>query len=201
MTYDVQNATNDSWTPLVRQAQANDGPAMCQLLDEFENLIKSATRRFHVPFSEQADLLQEAYLGFVRAVHSFDPARSSGFPGYAKSKVREAVWQHVRVRSRLRGRELGDRPGGSEEDGASLLEQVADEESLASFSELEWRELLSSLSEREMLAVEKIVIDGLTMADLARMEGVSRDTVKTWKLRAFAKIREEIKKTRNSSGS
>ena len=182
------------WTAAVFAAR-EDGAKMIALLESFENLIQSACRRFSVPPAERSDLLQEAYWAFIKAVKEFDPAKSSGFPGYAKAKTREAVWQAIRVRSRNNARELADRPAGtSGEDESSLLEQWPDGHSGEAFSELEWRSLLASLSEREMLVVERIVIDGLTMAELARQEHVSPDTVKTWKKRAFAKIRVELGK-------
>ena len=182
------------WTAAVLAARA-DGARMIELLKAFDNLIQSACRRFSVPLAERNDLLQEAYWAFVKAVKEFDPEKSSGFPGYAKAKTREAVWQAIRVRNRNRARELADRPAGSgEEESGSLLEQWPDGHSSEAFSELEWRSLLASLSEREMLVVERIVIDGMTMAELARQEHVSPDTVKTWKKRAFAKIRAELGK-------
>lgn len=180
------------WTATVVAARS-DGAQMIELLKSFDNLIQSACRRFSVSPAERKDLEQEAYIGFLKAVRDFDPAKSSGFPGYAKAKTREAVWQWIRVRKRNHSRELADRPvGTSGEEESSLLEQWPDGHSGEAFSELEWRSLLASLSEREMLVVERIVIDGLTMAELARQEHVSPDTVKTWKKRAFAKIRTEL---------
>lgn len=189
----------DIWAPLVLQAQQHDSEQMNRLIDEFENVVQAACRRFTVPHCERADLLQDAYVGFLIAVYTFDPTRGVTFARYAKSKTQEAAWQYIRKRNRTLRREWaeGDKQGGDEDSATSLLERVPDENSAAEFSELEWRSLLASLSEREMLVVERIVIDGLSMADLARLEGVSPGTVKTWKQRAFLKIREEIKKTRD----
>jgi RNA polymerase sigma factor (sigma-70 family) len=185
--------TRKDWTSEV-QAAREDSAALISLLQQFDNLIQAACRRFAVPAAERDDLLQEAYLGFLKAVYTFDPSKSSGFPGYAKAKTREAVWQYIRVRNRRHSRELADRPAGDgeEETNSTVLEQWPDGTSAEAFSELEWRSLLRSLSEREMLVVERIVIDGMTMAELARQERVSPDTVKTWKKRAFAKIRAEL---------
>jgi RNA polymerase sigma factor (sigma-70 family) len=195
-TNDVQEI--DKWQAVVQQAQQQDSAGLLCLLHEFENVIHAACRRFTVPFCERGDLLQEAYVGFIKAVQTFDPLRGATFAHYAKTKTQEAVWQYIRVRNRNMSRELTEVAvaGDDGEAGLSLWEQVADPSSGELFCELEWRGLLHGLSEREALAVERIVIDGMSMADLARLEGVSAGTVKTWKQRAFVKIREELKKTR-----
>lgn len=188
----------DNWQPVVLQAQTRDSAAWLRLLEEFENLIHAACRRFTVPHSEIGDLQQAAYEGFCRAVCSFDPTRGVTFARFAQAKTQEAVWQYMRVRNRHLRREQteGQQAAGEAEPAGSRLAQVADDGSSEAFSELEWRSLLGSLSEREALAVERVVIDGMSMADLARAEGVSPGTVKTWKQRALVKIREELKKTR-----
>lgn len=186
------------WTEVVQQAQQRDSVALVRLLEEFENVIQGACRRFVLPASERGDLLQEAYIGFLKAVFTFDPRLGVPFAAYAKAKTKEATWQYIRVRNRKQEREFAGSASSAEEDGGlPILEQVADPHTEEPFCEMEWRSLLRSLSEREALAVEKLVIDGMTMAELARMEGVSPETVKTWKKRAFVKIREELKKTRD----
>ncbi|TCP57765.1 RNA polymerase sigma factor (sigma-70 family) [Tumebacillus sp. BK434] len=187
----------DRFADIVRQAQAQDSGQLLALLQEFENVIAGAAKRFYVPPAERGDLLQEAYIAFLLAVQQFDPARGVPFAAYAKRKTHERVWQYIRVRGRHRSRELADNPLSDSEDAAgTLLSSLPDPAAESPFCELGWRSLLASLSEREALAVEKIVIDGLSMAELARLEGVSAGTVKTWKQRALVKIREEIKKTR-----
>ncbi|ASS73876.1 hypothetical protein CIG75_02070 [Tumebacillus algifaecis] len=187
----------DRFACTVLRAQQQDSTALLMLLQEFENVIVKAARRFTVPHSERGDLLQEAYIAFLLAVQQFDPTRGVPFPAYAKAKTQERVWHYIRVRNRNHSRELADNSlGDGEGEAATLLEMQPDPQAADSFCELEWRSLLTSLSEREALAVEKIVIDGLSMAELARMEGVSADTVKTWKRRALVKIRAEIKKAR-----
>lgn len=186
----------DPWAEVVQTAQNQDSAALLALLHEFENVIHAACRRFTVPPYERGDLLQEAYVGFLKAVQLFDPLRGATFAHFAKTKTQEAVWQYIRVRNRNRSRELMEIAATSDdgEAGVSLWDQVVATGTEEPFCELEWRGLLQGLSEREALAVEKIVIDGMSMADLARLEGVSAGTVKTWKQRAFVKIREEVKK-------
>jgi RNA polymerase sigma factor (sigma-70 family) len=191
--------TEERWLLTVRQAQARDSAAMIALLQEFDNLLQAAVRRY-APRSphERGDLMQEAHIGFLKAVLAYRPEHGVTFAAYAKIKTQEAVWQAVRRTNRIREREVEDRPLTEDEGGSAstLLDACADPRTEAAFCELEWRSLLASLSEREALAVEKLVIDGFTLAELARLEGVSPGTVKTWKQRAFIKIREELKKTR-----
>lgn len=185
----------DRWQATVLQAQQQDGQQLITLLDEFENVIQGAVTRFYVPPHERGDLLQEAYVAFLKAVYKFDPTRGVPFASYAKAKTHEATWQYMRVRGRNQMRELADNPLADDEgESLSLLSLLPDPQAEEPFCELEWRSLLASLSEREALAVEKIMIDGMSMAALARQTGVSADTVKTWKRRALVKIREELGK-------
>jgi RNA polymerase sigma factor (sigma-70 family) len=187
----------DIWADVVQRAQERDSATLIHLLEEFENVIQSACRRFVLPASEQGDLLQEAYMGFLKAVFDFDPTRGVYFAAYAKAKTVAAAWQFVRARNRQQSREQTESATSSEDGTTPMLERVADPHTEEPFCDMEWRSLLASLSEREALAVEKLVIDGLSMRELAQMEGVSSETVKTWKKRAFAKIRDEIKKTQS----
>ncbi|PWK16238.1 RNA polymerase sigma factor [Tumebacillus permanentifrigoris] len=186
---------SDHWTPVVQKAQAQDSAALLELLHEFDNLIQAAARHFQVPHNERSDLLQESYLGFLKAVYTFDPARGHPFAAHAKTQTRAAVWQFLRVKNRTTSREIVYSAGDSESsEGESPLELTVDPQAEDNFSELEWRELLASLSERQALAVQRLVIDGYSMTELARLEGVHPDTVNTWKQRAFAKIKAELKK-------
>lgn len=187
----------DPWAGVVQIAQTRDSIALIRLLEEFENVIEASCRRFVLPVSERGDLLQEAYIGFLQAVFHFDAARGVPFAAYAKTKTHEATWQYMRVRNRNQSREWREAPLCEEGEASLTLETIADPHTEEPFCEMEWRSLLTSLSEREALAVEKLVIDGLTMSELAQIEGVSAETVKTWKKRAFQKIRDEIKKTRS----
>ncbi|HEU4964765.1 MAG TPA: sigma-70 family RNA polymerase sigma factor [Bacilli bacterium] len=196
----------DKWADLALQAQAQmtlpsgeqDSTYLLTLLDEFENLIQGACRRYYNNPTERSDLLQESYIGFLKAVQTFNAGIGVTFAAYAKSKTEQAVWQAVRVHNRNRTREQAD-TAGSSDDGTrtSLLDSLPAPETDAAFSELEWRSLITSLSEREALVIEKVVVHGLSLAELARQEGVSPGTVKTWKQRAFLKIREELLRLRN----
>lgn len=187
---------SDRWAPIVKKAQEQDSSALLALLHEFDNLIQGAARRYQVPHNERGDLLQESYLGFLKAVYAFDPSLGKPFAALAKTQTTAAVWQYMRVKRRKASRECGeglDTPTSLDREGREThLDRAADPVAEAEFCELEWRELLLSLSEREALAVERLVIDGYSMADLARQEGVHPDTVKTWKRRAFAKIKEQL---------
>lgn len=198
----------DPWAELVLLAQhqqtlppeQQDGSYAVALMEEFDNLIQAACRKFRTSPSDRSDLLQEALFGLVKAIYTFNPTLGFHFAGYAKAKINQAAWQFIRSGNRTRHREQPD-TAAQGEDGtrATLLESLTDPQAEQAFSEAEWRSLLASLSDREALVIEQVVIDGLSMAELARRENVSADTVKTWKQRAFVKIRKELERLRADS--
>ncbi|KEO83307.1 sigma-70 family RNA polymerase sigma factor [Tumebacillus flagellatus] len=170
----------DRWTPIVLQAQAQDPIATQQLIEEFTNLIHSAVASFRPQRDLRADLVQESYLGFLRAIHSYDPTLGFSFAAHAKSQTRAAVWHFLRVKKRTRLRE------------EICFDDIAPPALSADFSRLEWREMLATLSDREALAVERLFKDGCSMSELARLEGVHPDTARTWKKRALQKLKAQL---------
>ncbi|MBL0385467.1 sigma-70 family RNA polymerase sigma factor [Tumebacillus sp. ITR2] len=186
----------DRWTPLVRQAQQQDSAAMIELLNEFENLILSAVKRYNVPHQERSELLQESYMGFLKAIHTFDPELDHPFASVAKTQTKAAVWHYVRMRGRRQARELSaSRETADGQDSLLDLLPNSSPQLHADFSEIEWHELLSSLSDREVLYVESLVFDGHTVADIARLQGVHRNTVHMWKRQAFHKIKAQLRRS------
>jgi RNA polymerase sigma factor (sigma-70 family) len=177
----------------IHKAQTGDPQAMIHLLEQFEPLVQRAVAIRYPKKQEREDLLQEAYVALIRAIQLYDHGEVS-FPHYAKQIVYGATWSATRRNSRIRSKETPD--GTRNEDGEtlSIFDRIPDEQAAAAYMEPELESYLMTLSPRERMVVVEVVFGGMRMADLARREGVSLDTVKVWKKRAFAKIRKSVEK-------
>lgn len=178
-------------TQQIRKAQAGDSQAMIALLEQFEPLVRAAVALRYPKGQEGEDLLQEAYIALLRAILQYDHGPVS-FPYYAKRMVYGATWSYKRKALRISGKESPDSVRNEDGELLSVFARIPDEHSAAAFQRPELESYLTPLSPRERLVILEVVIGGMPMAELARREGVSLDTVKVWKKRAFAKIRKLV---------
>ena len=85
-------AARSTRTPdLVRRAQAGDGQAREQLIQELLPLVSSLARRFRTEGLDQTDLIQEGIVGLLRALERYDPDRGVPFAAYATWWIRHAL--------------------------------------------------------------------------------------------------------------
>jgi RNA polymerase sigma factor (sigma-70 family) len=85
-------AARDTRAPdLVRRAQAGDGRAREQLIQELLPLVSSLARRFRTEGLDQTDLIQEGVVGLLRALERYDPDRGVPFAAYATWWIRHAL--------------------------------------------------------------------------------------------------------------
>jgi RNA polymerase sigma-B factor len=109
--------------------------AACEVLvKRYESLVRQCARRYRNSPESEEDLMQVGYVGLVKAINNFDPAREVGLAAYAlpcisgeiKRHFRDKRWQvHVKrsvqeqvltvrkTRDGLR-QQLGKEPGDSE---------------------------------------------------------------------------------------
>ena len=85
---------------LRRYAQTRGEGDMEQLVRRFQPLARSLARRYRRGSVAPEDLEQAAYLGLVKAVRRFDPARGHAFSTFAvptilgevRRQCRDAIW-------------------------------------------------------------------------------------------------------------
>ncbi len=75
-------------TDTVACAQMGDRRAAERLLNKYQNLVKTAVRRFYIPGAERDDILQIGMLGLWQAIVDFRSDRSSSFPAFARVCIR-----------------------------------------------------------------------------------------------------------------
>ena len=81
---------------LLARAQAGDGEAREQLVEENAGLIWAVARRFQGRGTELEDLYQLGCLGFLKAVEGFDTAFGTQFSTYAVPKIAGEIRRFLR---------------------------------------------------------------------------------------------------------
>ncbi len=80
---------------LVASAKAGSDVAFEMLAEQYAGLLKKYVLALNVPTAEREDLMQEAFLGLLRAVRTFD-GKSSTFATYASTCVKNSVISALR---------------------------------------------------------------------------------------------------------
>jgi RNA polymerase sigma-70 factor, ECF subfamily len=120
-----QEAEQHAITELVRQCIAGDPQAWQQLVISQHRRIYAICYRFTGSSSDAEDLTQDVFLKLYNNLASFDTLKGS-FHTWITTLTRNLLVDHFR-RSRLdRASDSLDAPLGTEEDGPSMAERLAD---------------------------------------------------------------------------
>ncbi len=176
-------------TECVRLAQAGDHAALNFLCTSYSPLVHAIATRYRGSRADYEDLVQCGFEHLLTAIRVFDPSVGVYFGHFVKVRVRFGVASWLRKENAHKSRVQYEDPAPGVA-GLSIWGAIADPRSCEFYEISEWQDSFASLSPREMLAIEKIVIAGLTTRELAEQEGVSRETAKTWHRRAIMKVRQ-----------
>ena len=92
-----QSADGDRETlDLVLRARAGDDAAFAELAGRFKKLIYWFLKLYCVSGGDEDDYMQEALIGLLRAVRTYDESSSTSFKTYASSCVRNALVSALR---------------------------------------------------------------------------------------------------------
>lgn len=181
------------------QAKAGDARALTQVCHGFQPLLRSVARLYRGVSYD--DALQEGYVALLRAIQDYDVGRGIAFAGFAARRVHGDVRTAMRREWRNADRVVLNPDGHEEHDGQtpSLWDKLSfaawrqDTGAGGDFSALEWRDLLrqAKLTEREAMAIT-LSRDGWSSTAIAKQMGMSAETVKTWRKRAFRKLRKAL---------
>jgi RNA polymerase sigma factor (sigma-70 family) len=179
---------------LVARAQQRDVDAVAELLNAFQPLLRRVANRYrHLSYE---DALQQAQLAFLEGIAAYERDRAIPFPGYIQKKVQGDVRSAMRREMRQRDRQVLPRPKADE---AEPDTDVWDVQLCppCEYSDVEVKLWLDSvaLSPRERLGVESLLA-GWSRSDVATALGVSIESVKTWRKRAFRKLKNSIRELR-----
>lgn len=161
-------------TALVARFQARESDrTFARIYAEFEGLlvVLADARSGH-----RDDLIQEAALGLLEAVRTFDPSRGVPFKAYARKRARWAVSKACRPISRHHDNTVhseADRHGSATADALELVH--------------------ARNVERGLSPLKKAVLDGIVRGeagqDIAKRTGISAGRVSQLKSELIAEIR------------
>lgn len=196
----LQSKTYGELEQLVWRAKLGDAVATEQICLDFRPLVESVARIYHGVSLE--DARQEGYASLLQAISFYDPSRGVPFAAFVSRKVHGDVrsamrreWKHTERTAYARldreGEEHAESP--TAEDKLALRSWL--EHPDAEFEGVEWRDLITraSLSEREAYSIQEGA-KGRSSTAIAKDMGVSPETVKTWRKRAFRKIRKALER-------
>lgn len=175
---------------LVAAARLGDAGAMDALLAAFDGLLRYISRRYPLHGGYE-DAWQEARLGFLIAIHRFDATVGAPFAAFANQFVRGFV--RTAMRREWRYEDAVDWGGAAGE--LTAPEAATGDEMACVVDAIALETLLddAKLSARERTYVLNLV-RGLTPMEMARDLGVSVETVRTWRKRAVAKVRQVMER-------
>nr|MBO2480051.1 hypothetical protein [Bacillota bacterium] len=172
----------------VLAAQQGNKEALADIVRLYEPLVRSIVRRMNLSWE---DACQEGRLAVVEAVYRFDPAVGCYFGTYVKKRV----WGALRTWQRREWRWQAERffaPTDEEEEEKEDWWERWPDADASGWDDTVWlAQLATMLSPRERLVLEKHIVEGQTLRELATAAGVSTETAKTWKRRALQKLRRQ----------
>lgn len=168
-------------------AQAGDRAAYEMLLSDCPPLIRAVAARVGVPADSRDDVVQEVLLTVHRARHTYDPARS--FTGWLRTIAERRAIDHLRRIGRHRAREIYA-PAAF----ASFADEAADaaEAALGSrhvVGEGRVREALATLPPRQREAVQALILEERSPAEVAAASRRSKGALKVNLHRALKALR------------
>ena len=90
---------------LVIAARSN-GELMDSLISGYKNFIRSNVRSFFLTGGDRDDLMQEAMIGFYKAVIDYSPEKSSSFKTFASLCIKRQVLDAIKAATRSKHKAL-----------------------------------------------------------------------------------------------
>ena len=173
----------DRWRVFMVAAQNGDGAAYEKLLVDVIPMLRGIVRAKVWDHDSAEDVVQNILLSIHRARHTYRPERP--FLPWLRAVARNAVLDHLRDRTRRRGRE----------DLLPEAELAAPAEELPMLREAlspELSEALGALPPAQRQAVELLQVQGLTVVEAAARAGVSPGALKVRAHRGYRAMRARL---------
>ena len=163
---------------------------------QYSRLVSRIVRQFFLQGGDQDDLYQEGMIGLLKAIRSYDPARSDNFEAYASLCIRRQIYDTIRRDARLLLRE------------EDALRQIAPDPALAGTPDPE-TQCLANETETEIKAAlhgflsafEASVLDpylaGYSVSEISRTWGRSPKSVENAILRIRRKLARYLSQGEN----
>src|ERR687895_2877455 len=101
-------------TALIEAAQRGDQHAFERLLDRYQRSLDGHASRFYLPGGDAEDLVQEARIGFMKAVRFYRGGRGSSFRTFAELCIARQLAGALTAARRARHRPLSESARGDQ---------------------------------------------------------------------------------------
>ena len=200
--------SNEELTVLIQAGERERLPQLWAQVGRF--VAKQAHRRMTATGGfggvEFGDLYDAGYLALVAAVYSFDPEAGRSFVGWLALHLKTVFAEAGGYRSPKQAQDplhwAGslDMPTGEDEDGAALVELVADSSALLDFERVEecqYRvqlraalgEALGQLPAHHRSIIRRRFYRGQTLSAIAAEMGIQPEAVRKWEGEALKQLR------------
>ncbi|MDQ3647189.1 MAG: sigma-70 family RNA polymerase sigma factor [Actinomycetota bacterium] len=177
---------------LLARAQAGDELAFARLLRRHQRLLEFEAQRFFFPGADGDDVLQEARIGFAKAVRAYRPERGASFGSFAALCVSRRLAGALTAARRVKHLTLSEATRGEAAErawGALRERQGPHERLLGAERAEELREAAAELSalERDVFAHSLV---GWSTNDAARRLGLAPKSADNALQRARGKLED-----------
>ena len=200
--------SNEELAVLIQGGERDKLPELWAQVERF--VAKQASRRMTATGGfggvEFGDLYNAGYLALVSAVDSFDPEAGRSFVGWLALHLKTVFAEAGGYRSPKQAQDPLHRAGsldvptGEDEDGAALVELVADSAALLAFERAEERqyraqlraalgEALGRLPAHHRSIIRRRFYRGQTFSAIAAEMGIQPEVVRKWEGEALKQLR------------
>ena len=183
---------------LIEAVQRGEQQAWREVIERYQGRMLSFARRMLAERSEAEDLVQEAFLGLLRSLPSYDPGRS--LETYLFAILRNKLHDHLRRRQKGQRQSLDqlDVDDAPEEwiDADTPSRHVADQENVESQREAlvsalrQWVEQCTEQGRfQDLIVIEMLVVLGLRNKEVAPDLGLTETAVAGIKFRVLEQWR------------
>jgi RNA polymerase sporulation-specific sigma factor len=102
---------------LVFEAQTGKSDAAESLLNAYRPMVEAKANRYFLSGAEREDVIQEAYVGFWRAVCDYKPESPAGFTPFASLCITRQILSAIKASSRHKHLVLSDSASLDSDDG------------------------------------------------------------------------------------
>ena len=177
---------------MVKRAQGGDSQAVQEICLRFTGLVKRYAFQPHIRLiAEEAQ--SQGWLCVVEGIRQYDECCGVQFAGYMDSRVKYGIWNLFK-RERRRWQNEAQLDGESNDDGFSMLDQLADGTDVAGEVEAKWlsQEVMTAvaaLPDKQRMVIIRSVLGEERLTAIAAELGITTQGVYNLRQRGLARLK------------
>lgn len=103
---DLINSIKDPDGQLALEAQAGDVTAEETIIRKYSGIVTSKAKAYFMAGADENDVMQEGFIGLLRAVRKYDPTKKASFATFAEICVTRQIIDAIRSADRVKHKAL-----------------------------------------------------------------------------------------------